>query len=255
MSDMINEDNIEQGFLGRGIIVDCGSERSRKTTNLRERRGKVDTNGPMMFAMLKAQIGIIAQASADSLSGSVEADFNGSKLSVEADDDAFNMICDIEDHYEEQDYRNHDRLGPLYARVLERVINISSVMALGNYIDGVMTINIEHVRFALLLTLNSIAMLQSNLKVNEAKDGDTIEAKLEGIKEAILKKLDVSTDDNTDGWRLTSKIKANIRRQKFYQEIEEELLKHDQSAFNNAIFSLQGGGLIDVKGKEIRLSR
>ena len=255
MSDMINEDNIEQGFLGRGIIVDCGSERSRKTTNLRERRSEKDDTGRVMFEVLKAEIGMIAQASADSLSGGVEADFNGSKLSVEADNDAFEMICDIEEHYESQDYRNHDRLGPLYARVLERVINLSSIMALGNYINGAMTINTDHVRFALLLTLNSIAMLQSNLKVNEAKDGDTIEAKLEGIKEAILKKLDVSKDDTNDGWRLTSKIKANIRRQRFYQEIEEELLKHDQSAFNNALFSLQGAGLIDVRGKEIRLSR
>ena len=255
MSDMINEDNIEQGFLGRGIIVDCGSERSKKTTNLRDRRKKTDNDGPMMFTRLKAEIGVIAQASSDSLSGGVEADFNGSKLSVDADDEAFDMICEIEDHYEKQEYRNHDRLGPLYARVLERVINLSSIMALGNDIDGVMTINVEHVRFALLLALNSIAMLQSNLKVNEAKDGDTIEAKLEGIKEAITKKLDVAEDDPEDGWRLTSKIKANIRRQKFYQEIEEELLKHDQSAFNNAIFSLQGGEMIDVKGKYIRLSR
>ncbi len=255
MSDMINEDNIEQGFLGRGIIVDCGSERSRKTTTLRDRGANKDTSTVMMFERLKAEIGVIAQASEDSMSGSVEADFNGKRVCVEADEDAFNMICDIEDHYEQDEFRNHDRLGPLYARVLERVINLSSIMALGNYVNGAMTINIEHVRFALLMTLNSISMLESNLKVNEAKDGETIEAKLEGIKEAILKKLDVAKDDPAQGWRLSSKIKANMKRQKFYQEIEEELLKHGQSAFSNAVISLQGSCEIEVKGKEMRLAR
>ncbi|AUR86574.1 coil containing protein [Vibrio phage 1.086.O._10N.222.51.F8] len=255
MSDMINEDNIEQGFLGRGIIVDCGTERSRKRTNLRDRKGAQDHKGKMLIAKLEAEIGMIAQLSKENSEKQIDNEFNGVLDSVDASDDAYQMICEIDDHYEQYEYLNHERLGPLFARVSERVVNLASILALGNLVNGVMTIEVEHVKYALMLSLNSITMLESNLRVNEAKDGDTIEAKLEGIKEAILKKLNVAKDDLDDGWRMVSKIKANIKRQRFYQDMEAELLKHDQSAFNNAISALQGAGLVQVSGTKIRLTK
>ena len=255
MSDMINEENIEQGFLGRGIIVDCGTERSRKRTNLRDRKGAQDHKGKMLIAKLEAEIGMIAQLSKENSEKQIDNEFNGILDSVDATDEAYQMICDIDDHYEQYEYLNHERLGPLFARVSERVVNLSSILALGNVVNGVMTIEVEHVKYALMLSLNSITMLESNLRVNEAKDGDTIEAKLEGIKEAILKKLNVAKDDLEDGWRMISKIKANIKRQRFYQDMEAELLKHDQSAFNNAISALQGAGLVQVSGTKIRLTK
>jgi putative DNA primase/helicase len=255
MSDMINEDNIEQGFLGRGIIVDCGTERSRKRTNLRDRKGIQDHKGKVLAAKLEAEIGMIAQLSKENSEKQIDNEFNGILDSVDASEEAYKMICDIDDHYEQYEYLNHERLGPLFARVSERVVNLASILALGNVVNGVMTIEPEHVKYALMLSLNSITMLESNLRVNEAKDGDTIEAKLEGIKEAILKKLNVAKDDLDDGWRMISKIKANIKRQRFYQDMEAELLKHDQSAFNNAISALQGAGLVQVSGTKIRLTK
>ncbi|AUR94125.1 coil containing protein [Vibrio phage 1.191.O._10N.286.52.B4] len=255
MSDMINEDNIEQGFLGRGIIVDCGTERSRKRTNLRDRKGAQDHKGKILIAKLEAEIGMIAQLSKENSEKQIDNEFNGVLDSVDASDEAYQMICEIDDHYEQYEYLNHERLGPLFARVSERVVNLASILALGNLVNGVMTIEVEHVKYALMLSLNSITMLESNLRVNEAKDGDTIEAKLEGIKEAILKKLNVAKDDLDDGWRMVSKIKANIKRQRFYQDMEAELLKHDQSAFNNAISALQGAGLVQVSGTKIRLTK
>jgi len=255
MADMINEENIEQGFLGRGLMVDCGEEREKKNTSLRDRRGKKSNDDRVLYEHLKAEIGMIAQLANQESEKTVENEFNGVNKEVDATPAAFEMLCNIDDHYEQNDYRNHQRLGPLYARLSERVINVSSILALGNFVDGTMTITTDHVRFALMMAINSIQHMASNLKVNEAKDGETIEAKLEGIKEVILKRLDVAKDDSDEGWRYLSKIKGHLRRQKYYQDIADELAQHSQDAFNNAITSLNGDRKIELIGKKVRLKR
>jgi hypothetical protein len=255
MSDMINEDNIEQGFLGRGLIVDCGEEREKKNVSLRDRKGRKTSADNLAYEQIKAEIGMIAQLANKESNDSIENEFNGVEKEVEATQEAFDMLCNIDDHYEQNDYRNHSRLGPLYARASERVINIASILSLGNFVDGRMTITTDHVKFALMMTLNSIRHLASNLRVNEAKDGETIEAKMEGIKEVILKRLDVAKDDHDNGWRYLSKIKGHLKRQNYYQDIAKELLMHNQDAFNNSISSLSGEKLIQVDGKKVRLSR
>ena len=139
--------------------------------------------------------------------------------------------------------------------VSERVMSVASSLALYNVIDGNVTIEAEHVLYALYVALKSIDHLESNLRINEAGDGETIESKIEGIKEAILKRLSVNKNDKADGWRYKSKLKDYLKRQKYYQDISKDLLKHNQDAFENSIMSLRGEGKLEVDGLKLRLSK
>lgn len=259
LAGIIDEDSIESGFLGRALIFDCGVERvqndSLKDFDKWEENGYETPEDKALYERLKAEVGVIVQASMDAKNDHIESVFSGRDTKTVATPEASRMMFDIAVHYDQQEYLNHPRLGALYARLSERVMSVSSSLALYNVIDGNVTIEVEHVKYALLVALNSIKHLESNLRINEAKDGETVEAKLEGIKEAIIKRLDVNKDDPDNGWRYKSKIKGNIKRQNFYQDIAKELVKHNQDPFENAVMSLRGEGKLEIDGVKMRLKQ
>ncbi len=258
LASIIDEDSIESGFLGRALIFDCGVERVQNDSlsdfNAWKDGGYASHDDKMLFERIKAEICMIAQMSQDVRNGSVEADFVGDDYRVLATDEATRMIYDISAHFDQDQYLNHPRLGALYARLSERVMSVSSILALNNVINGRVTVDVPHVKYALLVALNSIKHLESNLSINEAKDGETVESKLNGIKEAILKRLKVNKSDKNEGWRYKSSLKDFLKRQKYYQEISKELLKHNQDAFENSIASLIGESKVEVSGKKLRLT-
>ncbi|AUG84978.1 hypothetical protein MAELSTROM_59 [Pseudoalteromonas phage Maelstrom] len=259
LSGIIDEDSIESGFLGRALIFDCGVERvqndSLKDFDKWEENGYETQADKALYERLKAEVGMIVQSSLDARNDHIESAFTGRSTKTIATPEASRMMFDIAVHYDKQEYLNHPRLGALYARLSERVMSVSSSLALYNVIDGNVTIEVEHVKYALLVALNSIKHLESNLRINEAKDGETVESKLEGIKEAITKRLDVNKDDPDEGWRYKSKVKSNIKRQNFYQDIAKELVKHNQDPFENAVMSLRGEGKIEIDGVKMRLKQ
>jgi phage/plasmid primase-like uncharacterized protein len=257
---IIDEDSIESGFLGRSLIFDCGVERVQNeslqvsheqwaTTGYESKDDKV------LFERLKAEVGMIVQMSNDERAEGITAAFNGVDRRTLATPEASLMFFNIAKHYDQHEYLNHVRLGALYARMSERVMSVASSLALYNVIDGSVTVEVEHVKYALLVALNSIRHLESNLKINEAVDGETIESKLDGIKEAIIKRLTVNKNDKDNGWRYKSKLKEFLKRQKYYQDIAKDLLQHNQDAFENSIASLAGEGKINVDGQKVRLNK
>ena len=253
MAAMIDEDGIESGFLGRAGVFDCGVEREARNWDLWGKKGGDSRDDKILFEHLKSEIGLIAQMANDLSKSKIEDDFNGIEYKTVATKEADAMMYNIARHYDEHEYRNHNRLGALYARLPERVMSVASALALYNVIGGNITIETDHVRYALLIALNSIKHLESNLRVNEANDGQTIESKLDGIKEAILKRLNVSKTDKQDGWRYKTYLRDYLKRQKYYIEVAEELRKHDQDAFENSIMSLMGENKIITKGKKVKL--
>lgn len=259
LSGIIDEDSIESGFLGRALIFDCGVERVQNDSlndyDKWEENGYESHEDRMLYERIKVGVGMIVQKSNDVRNGRVEADFSGIDYKTLATPAASRMMFDIAVHYDQQEYLNHPRLGALYARLSERVMSVASSLALYNVIDGNVTVDVEHVKYALLVALNSIKHLESNLRINEAKDGETIESKIEGIKEAIVKRLKVNKGDKEEGWRYKSKLKEFLKRQKYYQEIAKDLLKHNQDAFENSIMSLRGEGKVEVNGQRIRLKQ
>ncbi|QZI90850.1 hypothetical protein MYOV066v1_p0072 [Vibrio phage PS15B.3] len=244
LAAIIDEDAIESGFLGRGFIFDCGSERSHRNFTLWGKKSHDERQTAIELQKLKARIGAIAQMASDTSQKKIDAEFNGQEYTMTASDSAYKLMYEISRHYDQYHYINHTRLGAIYARLPERVMSVASILALDNLKGGQLVIEEEHVLYALKLGLSSIDHLSSNLKVNEAVDGATVEDKLEGIKEAIIKRLSVSKKDERDGWRYKSELKNYLKRQKYYQEISKELLEHGQDAMENALAVLMGEGRV-----------
>jgi len=109
-------------------------------------------------------------------------------------------------------------------------------------------IEVDYVRYSLMLVLASINHLASNLKLNEAAAGESIEAQLDGIKERIIRRLTGTGDE----WVAQSSVKQTITKTGFYREIQRQLHGTGQDAFNNAIMSLELSGQIEVNGKKMR---
>ena len=256
LAAIVDEDSIESGFLGRALINDCGIERAPQRLTIEDLK-KAPTGGQdIQFEMLKAQIGLICQLADDESKRSVDNEFNWSRFRYDITPDAERDMCAILQHYDQHHYRNHPRVGAIYARLVERVMSLSSIMALGNYgCDGA-RIESSYVRYALMLVLQSLEHLTSNLKINEGATEETVEAKLEAVQAAILKMINIDRrKDDQDGWRYVSVIKAQMKRRKFYQQIQKQLDGANQDAMQNALAMLGGKVEMDPSGKQIRLRK
>lgn len=256
LAAIVDEDSIESGFLGRALINDCGIERAPQRLTIADLKKAPAGVQDMQFEMLKAQIGLICQLADDESKHSVDSEFNGSPFRYDITPDAERDMCAILQHYDQHHYRNHPRVGAIYARLVERVMSLSSIMALGNYgCDGA-RIESSYVRYALMLVLQSLEHLTSNLKINEGATEETIEAKLEAVQAAILKMINIDRrKDDQDGWRYVSVIKAQMKRRKFYQQIQKQLDGANQDAMQNALAMLGGKVEMDPSGKQIRMRK
>ena len=246
LASIIDDKNIKSGLLGRSLVLDCGEEVSKRNFNIWGMNP--DDIGRIELESLKREICLISQSSDETCASDEAKSFSGKTgIIVKPTKEADKMLFEIANHYEQNRFLNHPSLGALYRRLSERVISVSSIMAFGNIQNNVAIIEPSYVEFALFLTLTSIDHLASNLKLNEAAAGESVEAQLDGIAEAILRKMP------SDGeWAFQSAIKQLVSRNKAYKEIAKQLTSSGQDAFNNAIINLQMKGLVEVDGKKIR---
>lgn len=256
LAAIVDEDSIESGFLGRALINDCGIERAPQRLTIADLKNTPTGGQDVQFEMLKAQIGLICQLADDESKASVDNEFNGSGFRYDLTPEAEEDLAAILEHYDQHHYRNHPRVGAIYARLVERVMSLSSIMAIGNYgCDGA-RVERSYVRYALMLTLQSLEHLTSNLKINEGATEETMEAKLEAVQAAILKMINIDRrKDDQNGWRYISVIKAQLKRRKFYQTIQKALDGANQDAMQNALAMLGGKVEMDPTGKHIRLRK
>lgn len=252
LAGIINERTIGNGFLGRTIIVDCGDERSHLNKDLINVSDEFKAKMDIRYKQLLARVGAIKQMANDTSQKRIDQEFNGVDYKVTASKESQKLFSLISSHYDNEVFINHHRLGALYARLPSRVTSLASTLAMDNLVNGSLQIEAEHVLFALKVTISSINYLHSNLRVNEAVNGATVEDKLEGIKEVIIKRLTVSKSDKNDGWRYKSELKNYLKRQKYYQEIAKELLQHNQDAMENALAVLRGEGKIIIDDKKLK---
>lgn len=247
LAAIIDTDRIESGFLGRALIFDCGEKRSTRNADLWGVNPR--DVGQLDRQQIDREIGLIIQMSEDATASAVDNEFNGKEvITVEPSEDAEQLIRAISSHYEQDRYLNHPQLGALYARICERIASVSSIMAFGNVRGSKAVIEVDYVRYSLMLVLASINHLASNLKLNEAAAGESIEAQLDGIKERIIRRLTGTGDE----WVAQSAVKQTITKTGFYREIQRQLHGTGQDAFNNAIMSLELSGQIEVNGKKMR---
>ena len=79
---------------------------------------------------------------------------------------------------------------------------------------------------------------------------------LEAVQAAILKMINIDRrKDDQDGWRYISVIKAQMKRRKFYQQIQKQLDGANQDAMQNALAMLGGKIEMDPSGKQIRMRK
>lgn len=246
LASIIDEKNIKSGLLGRSLVLDCGEEARERNFNIWG-MNPADI-GRLELAELEREICLIAQSADETAASDEQKEFSGRHgVTVKPTEAADRMMFEIAVHYEQNRFRNHPQLGSLYRRLSERVSSLSSIMAFGNIQGNVAVIEPEYVEFALFLTLTSIDHLASNLKLNEAAAGESIEAQMDGISEAIIRKLP------SDGsWKFQSDLKVLVSRNKAYKEIARQLSGSGQDAFNNAIINLTMKGVIEMEGKKIR---
>ncbi len=239
LASIVEEDNIESGFLGRSLIFDCGVERGELLIDF-----DFDNDSPAQrkldaqFEWLKVQIGLIVQLAQDASKHGIDEAFTGKEFRYRPTPEAVADLKAIAKHYDQHALRNHPRVGGIYSRFIERILSLCSIMALGNIVNGEAVIESSYVRYALLLAETSIEHLISNLRINEGATQDTMEARLEAVKEAILKRLKVDAKDAQKGWRYKSDIKNQLKRRKFYQDIQKKCDEVNQDAFENAIISM-----------------
>lgn len=250
LSAMVSSDNIDSGLLARAILVDCGESRSRKR---REMVGvDASTLNPLARMEIIRDISLIASDADRASVGDVEREFSGDGepvLSVIATDEAIEMIKLINDHYDQDRYRNHDQIGSMYARISERVQMLASLMAFGNVIDGKAVIEPVFVRWSLTLIIKSFDNLISNLKLNAAIDGDDVADKISAIQEKIMRRLESAKGEQV----FIASVKQSITKASYYKEIKKALEGTGQDAFQNALVMLQSQGKIVTEGKTIRV--
>jgi hypothetical protein len=259
LASMIDEDKMESGFFGRAVICDCGEERGEATFSFGEYEDfndyAADKKADPQLDYLKMQVGLICQLADDVQNTDVEGAFTGKRFKYAPTREAFEDIKAIAQHYDQQIYRNHLRMGAIYARLLERVLSLSSIMALGNIdANGHAVVERDYVRYALMLALSSIEYLYSNLKINEGVTDRRVDSQVEALTEKIRKKLTVHHRDKAQGWRYKSEIFNYIKRQKYYQAVQDECEKAGQNAFENALTAINDLERTD-NGKMIRLKR
>lgn len=252
LAGIINERTIGNGFLGRTIIVDCGEERSHLNKDLINVSDDFKAAMEIRYKKLLARIGAIKQMASDTSQFRIDSEFTGTEYKITASPEAKALFAAIAEHYDHEVFINHHRLGALYARLPNRVTSLASVLAVDNLVNGCLQIEAEYVLFALKIALSSVNYLHSNLRVNEASSSDAAEDKLEGIKEAIIKRLTVSKNDKNHGWRYKSELKNYLKRQAYYKSVAKELLAHNQDALENALLSLLSEGKIIIDDKKLK---
>lgn len=143
----ISLSNIEKGLLGRCIILRAPDSRS-----------------PLKTPVTKEP----SESTIDKLK-----EISGQVANVIISDEAEVFLKEIRDFYDQDEYRNHQTLGAIYARVYERVIGISNILGL---VHGEATI--DDIRYALLLTLQHIHDLNSLLKKGKLSIEDELIARI-----------------------------------------------------------------------------
>lgn len=250
MADFIDEIAIESGFLGRGLIADCGVDAEPLNRALMDdKSGTIRARLDAMEAAIVERLKSVYALSLEESEERKSAEYCGGIFRTEQD--AEDLINEISDFYDIPEYRNHARLGPLFRRIIERLFSVASILSLDSVAyQGVAIVKKEHVLYALAIILRSISMLESNLKINEGATSERMQDKLKALETLIINQL------NKSEFKYKSAVKNKATRGKFYKTIEDAVKSSGQDAFENAINGLASNGEIVISDckKKLKLA-
>jgi len=143
---LINQQNIGSGLLGRMLVVRCN-----------EYRAKLDLDNMMP----QEQVNKLEEDIVFSL-GMIKGHSGEMPITPEAK----KTLDECLEYYEDDEQRNHQAIGALYARCYEQVLKVSAILAL-----GCREVKKEHVDYAFALVENSIADITYLLGKNNLENG------------------------------------------------------------------------------------
>jgi hypothetical protein len=213
IDSLICETNFDSGLIGRAIIIRNNEGREPLSDQ---------TTSDISMDILKRLSAI-----------------KGIATPIKADEQSIFFLDYIRKYYDQDKFRNDDRLGALYSRVRERVLNISNLLALESG-----EITLDYCRYALALSLRHIddccfLATQSATTDSFIIDPETL------TKEIKARVLRFSKD--------YSGIFASSLKQKVGKTIVKNRRKKSMfdGLYHNVIQSLIIMGLIKIEGKSV----
>ena len=220
LDSFLTSGNVDNGFLGRTIVVRCPETRSKLDRSKRNVVGDASLQQHIEY-----QLGAI----------------QGQRQVISVTPEAEDFLDACVDWYDEDEQRNHAVVGGIYARAPEQLFKVASILGL----DGG-SITLEHARYAHALVQQSIEDIRFLLHKAYAESGSATE--LDVIAHATQTIL-----RNCKGAGIThSRLKQMVRKPRAWQELEKKDPKRKR--FDELVDSMLQDGTItlDKQGQKRR---
>jgi hypothetical protein len=216
IDSLVCESNIESGLNARSIIVRNNDGREPLTSN----------------PCSDISLDVLNRLSA----------IKNKNTPIKADEQAISLLDYIRKYYDQDKYRNDDRLGALYARIYERVKILSSLMA-----QETGEISLDDCRYALALSLRHIE--DCSFLATQSLSKDSLIINPENLtKEITARVLRFSKAQKSDNGLFSSLLKQKVAKP-FNNNVRKKSMF--DGLYNNVIQSLIIMGKIKVKGSSV----
>ena len=221
IDSVVNTSNIESGLIGRGLVLRAPAERKQKQYS---RKTSFDQG-------LKSRLFNIAHGEQGELSLSEAAEAR---------------MRAIDAYYEHTDRLNDTELGGVYARASERIIQISSALAVETG-----EISVEFLDYAQALFERHLKDVGLMRRVNEMNETPADEVDAQEVGQQIADII-LDTLEKVGGWMLISKVKDIAKKRCKPLKKQVAQVKKGRSAFEEVFEHLTAEGFIETEGLRAR---
>lgn len=217
---VLSTKNIDKGLLGRGIVVRTSSQREKMN---RGRSAAVNVRLDQRLVLIAAAPGRV----------------------IEMSDDAHRYLDGLIDHYDHYDRLNSDDVGAIYARAVQQIVKVASVLAVEDHL-----ITVEHLRYGQALFERHVRDVGLLRGINELNDTPVDQVDVEELAQRIA---DVVLD-------LLDKAKGDMYISDIFNDSKRRIAplrksKAGRSIFDQVFDRLVSEGLVLVSGKKARAGK
>lgn len=241
LGSIINAGNVDSGFMGRCLIVDCGTERNgRDESYIIENLTRA--SDPELTKKHEVEENLLMQSITSSLKKIKDIGSRHDKETVERemmsdyqaklrlDASIVGFWAKVFSLYETQAFINSKKAGALYARLQELTMKYAGILALG---EEDLTVRDEHMRWAFMISIMSIRKMIPLISINATEESTDIETLLSacaGDMARILRSTKKKPDAD-GGWFYFSSLIKDIKNspKKPYKRALELAAKENQN--------------------------
>ena len=220
LGSIINAGNVDSGFMGRCLIVDCGTERhGRNHESILDSlirasdptltKKHEDEENILMISIsssLKKIHEIGSRHDAETVEKELETDY---QARIKLDPSIAKKWAEIFSQYENQQFINSKKAGALYARLQELTLKYAGILALG---EEDLIVRDKHMKWAFMASIMSIRKMIPLISINAVEESSDFETLLSACA-ADLSRLLRSTQKKPreDGWHFFSVLIKDVR--------------------------------------------